>query len=304
MLYFDTVIIMKNKIRGTITLLFTTLIWGSAFIAQSVGMDHIGPMTFQAIRSALAVSFLFVVAFFFHKDKKNYFKSWADPRLWKAGITCGLSLFVASGLQQVGLVYASVGKAGFITALYIVSVPIFGLFLHRKPPLNAWISVLIAVAGLYLLSWRGSGGANFGDLCLLGSAITYGIQIILIDLTASDFDGPHLNCIQSLVCGVLSALVMVFTETPTLPNIISCTIPLCYAGILSMGVAYTLQIVGQKDLDPTPAALIMSLESVFAALCGWLILNERMTPSELCGCALVFGAVILSQLPEKKKMHG
>ena len=141
-------------------------------------------------------------------------------------------------------------------------------------------------------------------MCLIGCAIGYGVQITLIDRMAGNLDGLRLNCIQALVCAVLSALVMAFTETPSLPDIAACALPIGYAGILSMGVAYSLQIVGQKHLDPTPAALIMSLESVFAALCGWLLLHEQMTPAELCGCALVFAAVILSQLPEKKKTHG
>ncbi len=295
---------MKNKLSGTLALLFATVIWGSAFIAQSVGIDHIGPMTFQASRCGLGALFLIPIIFLFEKDKKRYFKNWADPKLWKTGFFCGTALFVAAGLQQVGLVYTSAGKAGFITAMYIVLVPILGLFLKRKPPVSAWISVVVAVAGLYLLSCVGASEINLGDILMLGGALGFAVQITLVDELAGDLDGLRLNCIQAFVCSVFSAVVMFLTETPTISGIVSAAIPIGYAGICSMGIAYSLQIIGQKHLEPTPASLIMSLESVFAALCGWLLLHERMSPAELCGCALVFSAVIISQLPEKKKTHG
>lgn len=295
---------MKNKLSGTLALLFATVIWGSAFIAQSVGMDHIGPMTFQASRCGLGTLFLIPIIFLFEKDKKQYFKNWVDAKLWKTGFFCGTALFVAAGLQQVGLVYTSAGKAGFITAMYIVLVPILGLFLKRKPPVSAWISVVVAVAGLYLLSCVGASEINLGDILMLGGALGFAVQITLVDELAGDLDGLRLNCIQAFVCSVFSAVVMFLTETPTISGIVSAAIPIGYAGICSMGIAYSLQIIGQKHLEPTPASLIMSLESVFAALCGWLLLHERMSPAELCGCALVFSAVIISQLPEKKKTHG
>lgn len=295
---------MKNKLSGTLALLFATVIWGSAFIAQSVGMDHIGPMTFQASRCGLGALFLIPIIFLFEKDKKRHFKNWADAKLWKTGFFCGTALFVAAGLQQVGLVYTSAGKAGFITAMYIVLVPILGLFLKRKPPVSAWISVVVAVAGLYLLSCVGASEINLGDILMLGGALGFAVQITLVDELAGDLDGLRLNCIQAFVCSVFSVVVMFLTETPTFSGIVSAAIPIGYAGICSMGIAYSLQIIGQKHLEPTPASLIMSLESVFAALCGWLLLHERMSPAELCGCALVFCAVIISQLPEKKKTHG
>lgn len=291
---------MKNKLSGTLSLLLATVIWGSAFIAQSVGMDHIGPMTFQASRCALGALFLLPVILVFEKDKKQYFKNWSNPKLWKTGFFCGVALFVAAGLQQVGLVYTTAGKAGFITAMYIVLVPILGLFLKRKPPISAWISVVVAVAGLYLLSCVGASEINLGDILMLGGALGFAVQITLVDEMAGSLDGLRLNCVQAFVCSVLSALVMAFTETPTICGITSAAIPIGYAGIFSMGIAYSLQIIGQKHLEPTPASLIMSLESVFAALCGWLLLHEQMSLAELCGCVLVFGAVILSQIPIKK----
>ena len=297
---------MKNKLRGSLALMAATVIWGSAFIAQSVGMDYIEPFTFQAVRCFLAVLFLLPMIWLFDGDKKAFFQEWADPKLWKTGFFCGSALFVAAGLQQVGLIYTSAGKAGFITAMYIVLVPILGLFFKRKPPVTAWISVLVAVAGLYLLSCVSTEEVNIGDILLLGCALGFAVQITLVDKMAKNLDGLRLNCIQALVCAVLSAVVMLFTETPTLEGLAACALPIAYAGILSMGIAYSLQIVGQRHLEPTPASLIMSLESVFAALCGWLLLHEQMSPAELCGCALVFGAVILSQLPEnmlKRKKH-
>lgn len=294
---------MKNKLSGTLSLLLATVIWGSAFIAQSVGMDHIGPMTFQASRCGLGALFLVPVIFLFEKDKKQYFQNWANPKLWKTGFFCGSALFVAAGLQQVGLVYTTAGKAGFITAMYIVLVPILGLFLRRKPPISAWISVLVAVAGLYLLSCVGASEINIGDILMLGGALGFAVQITLVDEMAGDLDGLRLNCIQAFVCSMLSALVMAFTEEPTISGVVAAALPIGYAGICSMGIAYSLQIIGQKHLEPTPASLIMSLESVFAALCGWLLLNEQMSTAEFCGCVLVFVAVIISQIPEKKKTH-
>ena len=291
---------MNKKLKGSLCLLTGTLIWGTAFTAQSVGMDYIEPFTFQAIRCFLAVLFLLPVIWIFDADKKKYFKQWADPRLWKTGFVCGIALFVASGLQQVGLVYTSAGKAGFITAMYIVLVPVLGLFLKQKPSPAAWLSVALAVAGLYLLSCVGVTEVNIGDILLMICSCAFAVQITLIDRMAGSLNGLRLNCVQSLVCAVLSALVMLLTESPDIENIAACWLPLGYAGILSMGVAYSLQIIGQRHVEPTPASLIMSLESVFALLFGWLLLDETMAGYELIGCGLVFAAVLLSQIPAKK----
>lgn len=294
---------MKKQLRGSLALLCGTMIWGSAFIAQSVGMDLIGPFTFQAIRCALAVVFLFLLTFVF--DWKIGFKKslakWKNKQLWISGGVCGAALFVAASLQQVGLIYTEPGKAGFLTAMYIVLVPILGIFLHRRPGLNAVFSVVLALVGLYLLSFMGVSSINVGDLLLIGCALAFAVQILLIDSFAQDLDGLRLNCVQALVVAILSLPWMLLTEELDLGNILACWLPLGFAGILSMGVAYSLQIVGQKNLDPTTASLIMSLESVFAALGGWLILHNTMTPRELLGCALVFAGVILSQLPTEKK---
>lgn len=291
---------MNKRLKGSLTLFGAVIIWGSAFIAQSMGMELIGPFTFQAIRCGLAVLFLIPVSFLFDR-KPGAVKRWLEPRLWKSGLICGLALFAAASLQQVGLVYTDAGKAGFLTAMYIVLVPILGLFLGQKPGRAAWFSVVLAVTGLYLLSCMGVSEINIGDILLTGCALAYAVQITCIDRLAGDLDGVRLNCVQALVVTVLSIPFMIFTETVDMGNILACSLPLAYAGILSMGVAYSLQIIGQKYLEPTAASLIMSLESVIAALCGWLILKETMTPWELLGCGMVFGAVVISQLPQKVK---
>lgn len=291
---------MKKQFSGVFALLGATVIWGSAFIAQSVGMDKIGPFTFQAVRCFLAVVFLFPASALFSKGKP-FWKSWADPALWRSGVICGLALFAASSLQQIGLVYTDAGKAGFLTAMYIVFVPFLGLFVGQKPGRNALLSLIPAIVGLYLLSCTSVSGINKGDVLLLLCAVAFSVQILLIDRHCAGLDGLKLNCIQALVVAVLSVPWALLTETVDASLIASCWLPLGYAGILSMGVAYTLQIVGQKGVAPSAAALLMSLESVFAALFGWLLLHETMTRAELLGCALVFAAVVISQLPEKKK---
>lgn len=303
MINYGLVIFMKKQLKGSLALLCGTFIWGSAFIAQSVGMDLIGPFTFQAIRCMLAVIFLFLITLIF--DWKigiqQSLSKWKNKRLWMAGGICGCALFVAASLQQIGLVYTDPGKAGFLTAMYIVLVPMLGIFVHRRPGLNAVISVVLALVGLYLLSFMGVTSINVGDLFLIGGALGFAVQILLIDRFAQDLDGLRLNCVQALVVTVLSVPFMLLTEELDMGNILACWLPLGFAGLLSMGVAYSLQIVGQKNLEPTTASLIMSLESVFAALGGWLILHNTMTPRELCGCGLVFAGVIISQLPTKKQ---
>ena len=291
---------MKKQLSGVIALLGATVIWGSAFIAQSVGMDKIGPFTFQAVRCFLAVVFLFPASALFSKGKP-FWKSWADPALWRSGVICGLALFAASSLQQIGLVYTDAGKAGFLTAMYIVFVPFLGLFLGQKPGRNALLSLIPAIVGLYLLSCTSVSGINKGDVLLLLCAVAFSVQILLIDRHCAGLDGLKLNCVQALVAAVLSVPWALLTETVDASRIASCWLPLGYAGVLSMGVAYTLQSVGQKRGAPSAAALLMSLESVFAALFGWLLLHETMTGAEELGCVLVFAAVVISQLPEKKE---
>ena len=291
---------MKKQIKGSLCLLLCTTIWGFAFIAQSVGMDKIGPCTFQAVRCALAVLFLIPCSFLMELKSCNVqesAKKWKNPTLWKVGLICGCALFVATSLQQVGLVYTDAGKAGFLTAMYIVWVPVLGIFLGKKPPFTIVFSVVMAVIGLYLLSCVGVTQINKGDLFITGCALAFAVQITCIDRFAGELDGLRLNCVQALVVTVLSIPFVLMTETVDWGNVLACWKPLCFAGILSMGVAYTMQVVGQRSLEPTAASLIMSLESVFAVLGGWWLLGETMTTWEITGCVLVFAAVILSQLP-------
>lgn len=308
MVEYWAVIIMKKQLRGGILLSAATIIWGSAFVAQSVGMDHIDPFTFQAVRCFLAViGLLPVIAILdrFKKDGKTFLSRWCDPQLWKAGLLCGIPLFLACNLQQVGLVGTDAGKSGFLTAMYIVIVPVIGFFLKKKTTVMVPISVGLAVAGLYFLSCAGVTQISFSDLLLLGCAFMFAVQIVFVDRFASSVDPLRLNAIQAGVCAILSSIVMTVTEAPTLSGILACWLPLSYTGFLSMGAAYALQIIGQRDIDSAPAALIMSLESVFAAVFGALILHETMTGYEALGCGLVFVAVILSQIPVSlnKKMH-
>lgn len=298
--------VMKKQIQGSAILLLGTFIWGTTFIAQSVGMDHIGPFTFQAVRCALAVIGLLPMIWLFDKkENKSFRKSWMDKKLWKAGLFCGIPLFLACNLQQVGIVYTTAGKAAFLTAMYIVLVPVLGLFLKRKFTFMVPISVGIAVAGLYLLSFAGVSQINIGDLLLLGSAMMFAIQILAVDHFAGNTDPLRLNCLQAAVCAIGSAIITCFAEDISISNILNCWFPICYAGFLSMGAAYSFQIIGQKHVEPTAASLIMSLESVFAVLAGWLLLKETMTQQETLGCVLMFAAVILSQIPitPKKKVH-
>ena len=294
---------MNKKTKGSIALLSATVIWGFAFIAQSVGMDLIGPFTFQMVRCLLAVAFLIPLAFLFDIGKcplKESLEKWKNPRLWKASICCGLALFIAASLQQVGLVYTDAGKAGFITAMYIVMTPVVGLFRGKKVPKVTVFSVGLAVVGLYLISCLGVTEINKGDLYIMGCALAFAVQINCIDHFCEGLDGFRMNCIQALTVALLSAPFVAFAETVHVNNLMACWGPLCFAGILSMGMAYSLQIIGQKCIEPTAASLIMSLESVFAALGGWWLLKERMTPTELLGCGLVFAAVVISQLPDKQ----
>ena len=294
---------LNKQLRGIAALLLATLIWGSTFVAQSVGMDHIGPFTFQAVRCFLGViAMLPVIAIADRKknDNKTFLTRWNDKKLWKAGILCGIPLFMACNLQQLGLVDTDAGKSAFLTAMYIVIVPILGIFQKKKPSKMIPVSVLLAVGGLYCLSCVGVTSISTADLLLLACAFMFAVQIVVVDRFGISVDPLRLNAIQALVCAVLSSVFMIFTEQPTWQTILPCWLPLTYAGFLSMGAAYSFQIIGQRHLQPAAASLIMSLESVFAVLCGCLILKETLSEWEVIGCVLVFAAVVLSQIPDKR----
>ena len=294
---------MKKQIKSSLLLLLATVIWGSAFVSQKIGMDHIGPFTFQAVRSFMAVIGLLPVIYLLDQHKKDgstYIRRWKDKKLWTGGLLCGIPLFLACNLQQLGLVEADSGKSAFLTAMYIVIVPLIGIFRKRKPSPAIPFSVALAVFGLYALTGAG-GQVTVTDLLLIGCALMFALQITFVDIFAPDVDALRLNTIQVLICAVLSAVVMFITESPTLGGIAQAWLPLAHTGFLSMGAAYSLQIVGQKHLEPSTASLIMSLESAFALLFGWVILGDRLTTWEAIGCICIFIAVILSQIPVKKE---
>ena len=293
---------MKNKrFYGNLMLILTALIWGSSFVAQSVGMDYIGPFTFNAIRCIIGGIVLIPIILIMGKVKKESKNKNNNKQLILGGILCGIALFTGSTLQQFGIYFTSVVKAGFITALYIVLVPILGIFFKKKVSLKIWLSVLISMIGLYLLCITENFSIGKGDLLVLFCAFFFAIHILLIDYFSPKVNGVKMSCIQFFVAGIISVLPMAFFENPTINSILSAWAPILYAGVLSCGVAYTLQIVAQKNTDPTVASLLLSLESVFAVISGWFILSESLSFKELTGCALVFIAIILAQLPNNER---
>ncbi|MGN0290422.1 MAG: DMT family transporter, partial [Lachnospiraceae bacterium] len=276
-------------------------------VAQSVGMDYVEPFTFNGIRCLLGGVVLMPCIYFFDRFKSQKEKEEIQQNrksLWFAGIICGIILFVATNAQQIGLQYTSAGKAGFITALYIVIVPIMGLFLKKKCGWNVWVSVFIALAGFYLLSINEGFSLEKGDFYVLICALVFPFHIWVVNHYAPIVDGVRLSCLQFLVCGTLSVICMFLFETPKIDAIFSAWAPILYAGILSCAVAYTLQIIGQRDFNPTIASLLMSFESVFSVLAGWIILGEALSRREMIGCVLIFAGVILAQIPfgEKKQI--
>ena len=280
-------------------LLSASLIWGVAFVAQSAGMQYVGPYTFTAVRSALAALGLGILILILDRTSMKS-KNTDKKVLWRAGIILGVVMTIASNLQQIGLVTTSAGKAGFITSLYIVLVPVFGLFIKKLPHPMLWISVLIALVGLYFLSIRGDFSMSQGDLLVLASAVAFTFQILLVDHYSPKVDIIRLNCIQFSVMAILSFVPMMVLEQPKIGAISDAWLTIVYAGLFSGCGAYTLQMLGQRRVEPTAASLLLSPENVFAALAGWAILGQNLTARELLGCALVFAAIITSQLPWRK----
>lgn len=299
----------KNKLAGNFFLLMTALVWGLAFVAQRVGMDYVGPLTFTALKFWLGAAVLLPVLYFM--DKKSISWKSASPgddednavknkTLIKAGVICGTILFVASILQQYGLVFTTAGKTGFITALYIILVPIFGLALKHKPGIMSWIGVVLGTIGLYYLTITETFTIARGDFVVLIGAFFWAGHVLFIDHFNPYVDPIKLSITQFVVCAFLATIGMFLFETPSLQAIISGVVPLLYAGILSCGGGFTFQILGQRHTSPTVASLILSLEAVFGAVFGFLLLHEIMSPRELAGCMLLFSAVIISQLPQRK----
>jgi len=301
-------LLRKNKQAiGVLELLLTALIWGTAFVAQSVGMEHIGPYTFNAARFFVGGLVLIPIVLVVKKTDRQE-KSAEEKRLYRkntiiGGICCGVVLCLASTFQQIGIQYTTVGKAGFITALYIVIVPLLGLFLKKKVTWLVWISTGMAVIGFYLLSISGKVTMNQGDIAVLICAVLFSVHILVVDYFSPKADGVGISCIQFWISAIISAGLMVIFENPQMQEVLAAAKPILYAGIMSCGVAYTLQIIGQKHVEPTIASLLMSLESVFSVLAGWVLLGQVLSIKELAGCALVFTAVILAQIPVPKKLN-
>lgn len=288
---------MSSKLRGIVCPLLAAFIWGSAFVAQSIGANSIEPFTFTACRSWVGAIALLLLSLVFRR--KMSIPAAERPRyrrdlLW-GGIGCGMALMIATNLQQAGLSNTSAGKAGFITSLYVVLVPIFGLFCHRRASLPIWLSTGIALAGLYLLCITDSFSAQAGDLLILLCAVFFTVQILLID-RLPHIHGMHLCCAQLFVSAIGSTVLAFLFEQPRWDLILESYIPILYCGIFSSAIAYTLQIVSQKGTNPTVICLLLCLESVFSVLCGWVILHDELTLREIAGCALMFGAVVLANL--------
>lgn len=320
----------KIEWKSPALLFLTAVVWGVAFVAQSVGMDYVGPFTFNCIRCLIGAVVLVPCIWLLDRwkqrpdgascgreaagaqDSASCSRRSAGAQggasdgghaLLAGGICCGLALFVASNLQQIGIQYTTVGKAGFITALYIVMVPVFGIFLKKRAGIRVWVSVALAVAGLYLLCITDRLALGKGDILVLLCAVVFAVHILVVDHFSAKTDGVRMSCIQFLVCGLLSGVCMLITEHPEMRLILQAWQPILYAGVFSCGVGYTLQIVGQKGTDPTVASLILSLESVVSVLAGWLLLGQRLSVRELGGCALMFAAILLAQMPERLQSY-
>ena len=303
----------KTQVRNSFLLLLTAIIWGSAFVAQSVGMEHVEPFTFTFTRSIIGGMVLIPVIVLLRKTDSAAMRRDSQGKdvagikgitkyEWLGGICCGIALCAASNFQQIGMLHTTVGKAGFITALYVVIVPILGLFLRKRVPALIWFCVVLSVAGLYLLCMpKGAFTLAQGDVLVLICALLFSFHILIIDYFSPKGDGVVISCIQFFVCGILSGIIMLFVENPTFANIMDAKWSILYAGALSSGVAYTLQVVAQKGVNPTVASLILCLESVVAVLAGWIILGDKLTSRELAGCILMFVAIVLAQLPTPKK---
>ena len=299
-----------NQMRQVVFPILAAFIWGTAFVAQDLCADSIGAFAFNATRYFIAVLALLVVILISDKLKKNkptltaQEKKAANKQLWLGGLCCGAALAIASNFQQAGLVAGTdAGKAGFITALYVVLVPVFGLFFKRKVSLPTWIAVVLSVVALYLLCIKGDFSLAPGDLLVLVCAVCFAVHILVIDHFTAYCDGVKLSCLQFLFAGIISTICMFIFEDVDFAAIWGCILPLLYVGIFSCGVGYTLQILAQKDSNPTVVTILLSLESVFAVIAGAIILKQQMTVREYIGCAIMFAAVILAQIqfPTRQK---
>lgn len=294
---------MKKSLKGPICLTLCAIFWGMAFSAQSSAMDHVEPYTFVFLRSAITcLALLISMPLLNRLNPANNAPTASNRRHLAVGALCGAFLVLATILQQVGLVTTTAAKSGFITALYIIIVPILGIFLGRKPRAAIWLGVLVSLIGLYFLCWQGTLNVNVGDLFTFGSAVVFAVHIQLIDRLGGNLNSIKLSAIQFGAAAVIACAVMLLFETPNIDGILSCWTDILYVAIFSGALGYTLQIVGQKSTDPTLASLIMCLESVFAALGGWLVLGEALSGREIFGCALMLSASVIALLPGRKRV--
>ena len=298
-------LLKKSTFQSSLMLFLAAFIWGTAFVAQSVGMDYLGPLSFNGTRFLMGSLVLAPVICFNRRSaaKKHKENEGKRPGSLKTtiigGVCCGLALCAAALLQQIGMLYTTVGMEGFITTLYIILVPVFGIFLKKRIPGKVWGGAAIAAFGMYLRCMSESLSLGRGDALVFLCAILFSVHILVIDHFSPRVDGVELSCIQFLTAGIIGSILAFLFEKPDIGDFVNGIVPLAYAGILSSGVAYTLQVVGQRDTDPTVASLILSLESVVSVLAGWVVLRQALTGRELAGCGLVFCAVILVQLPGK-----
>lgn len=295
---------MLKQTRGSLLLVLCAMIWGAAFVAQSEGMQYIQPFTMGATRFFLAGLILLPVIAVLDRRGRSINRpetAAAKKHQLFAGILCGVLLFAATTLQQFGLVYTTVGKSGFVTALYLVFVPIVGVLGGRRAGAKVWLCVAAALIGMYLLCVGSGFSIAGGDLLTLGCAVMFTLHICYVSRVSPDVECVRLSCVQFFVCSALSAVCMLLFEAPSWQSICACWLPIVYAGIFSGGIGYTLQIIGERDVPPTVASLLMSLESVFAALFGWLLIDQALSARELLGCGIMFAATILSQLPTRSK---
>lgn len=294
------------SLKNSLLLLLTAAIWGTSFVAQSMGMDYVGAFTFNSVRSIIGAIVLLPVIWMTGRNNPGPVKTAAEKKaerkiLLTGGLACGVCLCLASNFQQLGIKYTTVGKAGFITACYIVIVPVIGIFLKKKCGPFIWAAVVLALLGLYLLCITDGFSIGKGDLLVLVCAFLFSLHILVIDYFSPMVDGVKMSCIQFLVSGLLTAVPALLLESPSLSSMLTAWQPILYAGVLSSGVGYTLQIVGQKNMNPTVASLILSLESCISALAGWAILGQQLSLKEFAGCLIMFAAIILAQLPQKKE---
>ena len=295
----------KSSVGSSFLLFLTACIWGMAFVSQSKGMEYMQPFTFNGVRSLIGALSLVVYLLVTGMLSAGRFTKTEWKKNLEAGLWCGLALTVASTLQQFGIKYTTVGKAGFITTLYIIFVPLAGVFLKRKVAGVVWVAAVMAAVGMYLLCMTESLVLGSGDIMVFLCALVFAVHIMVVDHYAAETDGVVVSCIQFLVCGIVCTAGALLWEQPTFSQITGGMTSLLYAGVMSCGVAYTLQIVGQKGVNPTVAALILSLESVVATVSGWIAFrigflkeDQTLTGKQILGCAIVFAAVILVQLPE------